>query len=88
LWCNRSYEIVRGADTIAHYDGTPTTHGLVNHHGERLVLRGQDHGISRGVDSWELGLVNEAKKVDPRGNAKSYCFGFELRAERTFASEN
>jgi len=87
LCCNGSDKVMRSADTIAHYDGTPTAHSFVDYYCERLVLGGQYHEISRGVDGWELGLVDEAKKADARSNAKSCGFRFKLGSKRTFASE-
>src|SRR5437016_5278310 len=87
LRCNRSDEIVRCADTIAHCDGTPTTHSFIDYHCERFVLRGQHHKISRGIDSRESGLIDEAKKAGARGNTKRCSLGFKLRPKRTFAGE-
>jgi hypothetical protein len=85
VWCNRSDKIMRCADTIAHHDRARTTHGFINDHGERFILRGQNHKISGSVDSGEMGLVYEPKEADARSDAKGCRFGFERRAKWSFA---
>jgi len=85
---NGSDQITACAHAVADNHGTAAQHGLIDHNSERIIDRRQDQEIGGGVDCRELRLIDETKKLDARSNAKSGCFGLELRTERTISSEN
>src|SRR5712664_1152330 len=88
LRADRGDKITGGAHMIGRNYRTSTAHRFVNDNCKGFVFRGKHHEIGRGVDGRKLRLIDEAEKSDPRGDAQSGGFRFELRTKRAFAGED
>lgn len=59
-----SDEVADGANAIAGDDGAAAEHRFVDDEAEGFVGGGDDHEVCGFVESWELGLVDEAEELD------------------------
>jgi hypothetical protein len=76
-----------GTHFVADDRRATATHGFIDYHRERFVVRRKNQHIGAGIQGGKLGLVDETKKLHTILNFQPGSFLFQFLSLRTFASE-